>query len=315
MCTNKLNVTSVFSVLVVMVLLFFAPYGHAKSANTSGTSRMEPLPVYQKGTTFVYSDGSWETVVANSPDRVTWRDHRGYVSSGSADFTRRRTEWQTKTRQGYRQFEPRKDLWIKHKTSLWPLQIGNEASYSETGVWQRHGEPENTYRANWSCEVAGNEKIPVMAGEFDTWKIVCKRYAGKKLSAKSRLREIKIWHYAPEVGHFVLATRQYYTGKPSQRIELLAVLPPLNGLSAAAKRQLQSDFQKALEFKKSGESLKWSLPGSALYGEIKPTGTFRLDNGKYARRYIQKINLQQKQQTFYGMAIRDTKGKWTVPRR
>jgi hypothetical protein len=312
---NK-TIDSLFLMLVLVIIFLVLNTGIAK-AHQHGKNMPETatLPVYQKGTTFVYSDGSWETVVANSPDRVTWRDHRGYVSSGSADFTRRRTEWQTRTRQGNRQFAPRNDLWVKHKTSLWPLKTGNEASYSETGVWQRDGETENTYRAKWSCEVVGTEKVSVMAGEFDTWKIVCKRYAGNRVSSKSRLREIKSWHYAPEVGHYVLATRQYYTGRPSQRIELLAVLPKLNGLSAAAKRQLQSDFQKALEFKKSGESLKWSLPGSALSGEIKPTGTFRLDTGKYARRYIQKINLQQKQQTFYGMAIRDTKGKWIIPRR
>ena len=155
----------------------------------------------------------------------------------------------------------------------------------------------------------------MMAGEFDTWKIVCKRYAGKKMSAKSRLREIKTWYYAPEVGHYVLATRQYYTGKAPQRLELMAVLPPLEGLPAAAKRQLRSEFQKALEFKKSGEPLKWSLPKSAVSGEIMPTGTFRLDKGQYARRYVQTLNRPQGKQTYYGMAVRDTKGRWVIPRR
>ena len=253
------NIRSLFYFLILIAIVTFlslVSYGIATAHQHTG-KKLNPasLPVYQKGTTFVYSDGSWETVVANSADKVTWRDHRGYLSSGSADFTRRRTEWQSKTRQGIRQFEPRKDLWVKHKLSLWPLKIGNEASYAETGVWQRQGEPENSYRANWSCEVAGKERVSVMAGEFDTWKIVCKRYAGKRLSAKSRIREIKTWHYAPEVGHYVLATRQYFTGKPSRRLELLAVLPPLSGLSAAAKRRLQSNIQKALELKKSGESL------------------------------------------------------------
>lgn len=305
-----------FKLVMVITFLFFITDGFAAGQQHTGEKlNFAPLPTYAKGTTFIYSDGSSETVVANSPDKVIWRDHRGYQSSGSADFTRRRTEWQTKTRQGTRHFEPRKDLWAKHKTSLWPLQIGNVASYTETGVWQRQGEPENSYRANWSCEVAGKERVSVMAGEFDTWKIVCKRYAGKRVSAKSRLREIKTWHYAPEVGHYVLATRQYFTGKPSRRLELLAVLPPLDGLSAVAKRRLQSKFQKALEFKKSGESLKWSLPKSALSGEIMPTGTFRLNKGQYARRYVQIFNLPQGRQAYHGMAVRDAKGRWIVPRR
>lgn len=316
MTRNNGNLFYFLILIIVVIFMSFISYGFATAQQPTGKHlNVAPLPVYQKGTTFVYSDGSWETVVANTPDKVTWRDHRGYLSSGLADFTRRRTEWQSKTRQGTRQLEPRRDLWVKHKLSLWPLQIGNEAGYTETGVWQRQGEPENSYRANWSCEVAGKERVSVMAGEFDTWKIVCKRYAGKRVSAKSRIREIKTWHYAPEVGHHVLATRQYFTGKPSRRLELLAVLPPLDGLSAAARRRLQSNFQKALEFKKSGESLKWSLPKSALSGHIMPTGTFRLNQGQYARRYVQIFNLPQGQQTYHGMAVRDAKGKWVIPRR
>lgn len=313
------NIRNLFYFLILIVIVTFLSlisYGFAIAEQHTGKMlNIAPLPVYQKGTTFVYSDGSWETVVANSPDTVTWRDHRGYLSSGSADFTRRRAEWQRKTRQGTRQFEPRKDLWARHKLSLWPLQTGNVASYAETGVWQQKGESENSYRANWTCKVVGKERISVMAGEFDTWKIVCKRYAGKNVSAKSRLREIKTWHYAAEIGHYVLATRQYYTGKAPKRLELLAVLPPLDDLSAAAKRRLQSKFQKALEFKKSGESLKWSLPKSALTGEIKPTGTFRLNGGQYARRYVQIFSRPQGQQTYYGMAVRDSHGRWIVPRR
>ena len=314
---NKNRGNLFYFLILIIVVTFMSLISHGLATAYQHTGKMldpAPLPTYQKGTTFVYSDGSWETVVANSPDKVTWRDHRGYLSSGSADFTRRRTEWQSKTRQAIRQFDSRKDLWVKHKLSLWPLQIGNEASYTESGVWQRQGEPENSYRANWLCEVTGKERVSVMAGEFDTWKIVCRRYAAKRFSAKSRIREIKTWYYAPTVGHYVLATRQYYTGKASKRLELLAVLPPLDGLSTSGKRRLQSNFQKAMEFKKSGESLKWSLPKSALSGNIMPTGTFRLENGKYARRYVQTLNRPQGQQTYYGMAVRNMKGKWVIPR-
>ncbi len=313
---NKGNLSYFIILAIVVAILYLTKYGFAAAQQHTGKSLpTAPLPTYRQGTTFVYSDGSWETVVANSAGRVTWRDHRGYVSSGSADFTRRRAEWQTRTRQGARQFSARQDIWVKYKTSLWPLQIGNEASYIETGVWRRKGEPENTYQANWACEVVGTERVSVMAGEFDTWKIECKRYAAGRVSGKSRLREIKTWHYAPEIGHYVLAARQYYTGKEPKRLELLAVLPPLEGLSASAKRQLQSKFQKALESKKSGESLKWSLPDKTLSAKIVPTATFRLDDGRYSRRYIQILSRPQGRQTYYGMAFRNAKGRWVIPRR
>jgi len=306
-----------FAILIIIVtIIYLMSYGFAAAQQHPGNKlSFASLPTYRQGTTFIYSDGSWETVVANSANEVTWRDHRGYVSSGSADFTRRRAEWQTRTRQGSRQFEERKDLWVRQKTSLWPLQIGNEASYSETGAWQQKGEEENTYRTNWACEVVGTERVSVMAGEFDTWKIECKRYTASRFASRSLLREIKTWNYSPEIGHYILATQQYFDGKAPKRLELLAVLPPLDGLSALAKSQIQSKFQKALEFNKSGEPLKWSLANSTLAGEFMPTGTFRLEDGRYARRYIQVLNRPQGQQAYYGMAVRDTKGRWVIPRR
>ena len=316
MRANKIVMTAGVFWITILISTWISSYGHATTLNSSKTAlRPEPLPQYTKGTTFVYSDGSWEMVVASDIDQVTWRNNRGYVSSGSVDFTRRRASWQTKTRQGTRQFSARQDLWFKHKTSLWPLKIGNVASYTENGIWQRQGEPETSYRANWSCNVVGTERISVMAGKFDTWKIVCKRYAGKKVSSKSRLREIKTWYYAPEVGHYVLATRTYYTGKPPKRTELLAVLPPLTGLSPASKRRIQLKFQKALESKKTGESLKWSTPDSSLKIEIRPIGTYRLEDGRFARRFVQVLNRPQGQQAYYGMAFRNAKGVWIIPRR
>jgi hypothetical protein len=316
MFKREINSTRFVFAIACLILVPLTPYGGTKTSQAAGSElRQAPLPVYKKGKTFIYSNGTWETVTASSQAFVIWRDHRGFVSSGSPDFTRRRADWQTKTRQGARQFGPRKDLWIKKKTSLWPLQIGNVAAYSETSTQRRKDEPEKTSLYNWSCEVAGTERVSVMAGEFETWKIVCKRYSGKKVSSKSSIREIKTWYYAPEIGHYVLTTNQYFTGKSAKRLELVAVLPPLDGLSASARRRMETAFQKAMEFKKSGQSVPWSLPGTSISGEIKPTATFRLDNGRYFRRYVQVFNLPQGRQTYYGMAIRDKKGKWVIPRR
>ncbi len=97
-----------------------------------------PLPSYSKGTTFVYSDGRWETVTAVSPGVVTWSDYRGLVSSGLPDFTHRPSKWESKTRSVTRQFGPRPDLYTQNDTTLWPLRAGNVANYSETGTWIRY---------------------------------------------------------------------------------------------------------------------------------------------------------------------------------
>jgi surface antigen len=74
-------------------------------------------------------------------------------------------------------------------------------------------------------------------------------------------------------------------------------------------------FQKAMEFRKSGESVPWSMPDTAWSGKITPTGTFRLLDGRYSRRFIHKLNLPDGQRTYYGLALRNANGKWIIPRR
>jgi surface antigen len=276
----------------------------------------EPLPVYRQGTTFVYADGTWETVNAVAPNIVTWKDHRGYTSNGTPDFTRRRIYYQTRTRQGTRTFRAREDLVFKGKEDLWPLIIGNRASYTETGTWidKRDGS-EHSYRSHWSCEVAGIERVTVPAGEFSTWKITCTRYNVPRQGVQSRAKEIKTWYFAPEIGHYVLVTRNYLYDKPSRRQELLAVLPPKKILPTRARRKMERSFQKAMEHKVSGNSASWSMSSAAASGITTPYGTFKLEDGTFCRRYVQDLNFSDDQQTYYGMACRNPKGKWVVPRR
>ena len=120
-----------FFMILTMVLL-----GCTAAQHTADTDHAPvPLPVYRQGTTFVYADGTWETVHAVAPNIVTWKDHRGYTSNGEPDFTRRRIYYKTRTRQGTRKFGVREDLILKIKDFLWPLKIGNRTSYTETGTW------------------------------------------------------------------------------------------------------------------------------------------------------------------------------------
>jgi len=273
------------------------------------------LPAYESGTTYVYSNGSWETVAGTSSQLVTWHDHRGNVYMRATDFTYRSVSWKTGSRQGSRQIVARSDSLVPKNTSLWPLQEGNVSSFTEMVTSSESGEPEKTYRVNWICEVRGKERVAVMTGEFDTWKIVCRRYNNFQNPSKAKVKETRTWHYAPEIMHYVLTERQYPGGKEARRMELLAILPPLNKFSELARRQMSEAFQIALEYKKRGEIATWSTPKTSGSGQITPTETFRLDDGRYSRRYIQKINYPDGQRTYYGLAVRDSNGQWIIPRR
>lgn len=273
------------------------------------------LPTYRTGMTFLYSNGRRETVEAVKSDWVTWRNHRGYTSVGSRDFTYRRTQWQTRTRRGTRQIQARNDLFGgPSKLSLWPLAAGNKARYIETGRWQDEKGHGRTFRAQWRAEVVGQERIRVMAGEFDTWKIVADRYSlGTAYSRRNRLRERRTWYYAPAVGHYVRYETDYRGRKTSRVVELVSVRPPLKGLPAGVRSTIDSNFQKALEKNRSGQPLRWDLPGYSAAGLTQPTATFRLAKGRYCRHYIQEFEIGQGQEKYFGLACRDGLGRWRPP--
>jgi len=111
------------------------------------------------------------------------------------------------------------------------------SGFTEMVTSNNSGEPQKSYRVNWTCEVIGTERVAVMAGQFDTWKIACKRYNNSKNHSRARVKETRTWNYAPEIEHFVLTERQNPGRKAARRLELLAVLPPLSGLSDVTRHQ------------------------------------------------------------------------------
>ncbi len=275
-----------------------------------------PRPEYQAGTTYVYDNGSWETVQTVAPEEVTWHNYRGDISSGSPDFTHRRTTWETRTRSGTRHFRERRD-WadLPALASVWPLAPGKTARYIESGSWRDEDNREHTYEAQWRLEVAGQERIRVKAGKFDTWKIIGYRFSAGDAFKPSRLREKRIWYYAPAVGHYVKMERQYLSRRPDRSIELLAVLPSVDGMPRAVQTAFQDSFQQALEKMPSGDALKWNHAELGLAGTITPTATFKLASGDYCRQYVQHLNRSGEQQTFFGLACRTDAGRWEIPRR
>jgi len=266
-----------------------------------------PLPTYEVGTSYVYSDGRWETVSEVDGDTVTWVNYRGYPSVGSADFIYKRSQWRTKTRKGERRFSPRGIFWVEEST-LWPLKVGNRVDFRENGAWRKKDGPLKRYKSFWSCEVVGTERVSVMAGEFDTWVI-----RGRRLSSKGKKREVKTWYYAPEVGHVVLVERRLKSRKHPIQKELLAVVAPRKTVVPEVRLVMEDNLQKALELNKAGASETWSDTGSGLSGETIPIGTFRLDDGTFCRNYIQKLDQGDGEKIYHGMACRSSKGRWLVP--
>ncbi len=265
------------------------------------------LPLYVKGTTYLYSDGGWERVRDVRGEEVSWLNHRGKVYKGSMDFILPATYWKTKKREGRRSFYPITGIFDRDGSdSLWPLYPGKSFRFLEKGRWRDLDGPERPYYRYWFCKVIGKERVSVLIGDFDGWRIECKRF-----NRRHRLREIRTWHYVPEVGHYVLYVRKVKR-RPEKRVELLAILPPRDSLPQQTARLMDDSFQKALEFNRSGVPVRWTDPGSGVSGEVVPLGTFRTGDGLYCRRYRQTILSRGMERRYYGLACR-IDGKWRVP--
>ena len=304
------------AVNLLVFLLLQTLVGCSSAVTVSLSEPISPtLPNYRLGTTYVYSDGSWETVTEITPSLVTWRDNRGNVYSRSLDFTHLPANSQSQTKQVSRRFVPRGDFIVHQDTSLWPLQEGKTAGYTEIVTVRKKLEPEKSYQRSWTCQVNGTERVAALAGDFDTWKIVCQRYNNYQNPSKSKIREIRTWYYAPEISHFVLTERNLLSKNSTRRLELLAILPPLAEFSSSALDSLNQTFQMALEYKKSGETVAWSIPDTSWSGKITPTSTFKLSDGRYSRRYVQKLNFGDGERTYYGLAVRTSTEGWVIPGR
>jgi len=275
-----------------------------------------PLPQYKAGTKFVYSNGTWETVMQAGPEQVIWVNHRGNRSTGMPDFTYKRNAWETRDRQGRRSFN-QADFWLQDVTeTLWPLQPGNKTRYDEVGWWSSSSGIERNYDSYWSCEVMGTERISVVAGDFDTWKITCRRYSDK-FKANRKTREYRTWYYAPSVNHWVLELRDYNGYRENRRTELAAILPDLSSFTAADDEVMfiKKQFQNALETSPKGVTDIWQNPRTRLYVSLTPQQSFKLENGHFCRQYQQKIGDGEKSHEFPGIACRNDEGRWVVPRR
>jgi hypothetical protein len=119
MCTFKFTGTLAFLRYLLLFQLLMLPIGCSTATKPVGTHDVSvALPSYELGATYVYSDGSWESVAGISPQLVTWHDHRGNGYNRFSDFTYPSAKWKTRKRHGSREFVLRNDVLFKKKTSL-----------------------------------------------------------------------------------------------------------------------------------------------------------------------------------------------------
>ena len=229
------------------------------------------LPRYAVGERFHYSDGRVEQVLGLDGDRVLWRRVGGSDFAGDRDFTLPRAAWVSRGKTV-------RDVVEGAPPSLWPLQVGKDTRLSvRRTITDTDGQSQSSSR-DWRCRVADTVLIKVRIGSFEAYEIRCVRYAG------NRPVEVRIWHYAPEIAHYMRYERRL-RGRPPLIRELVAIDPPAEAMSQRVRAQQAEAVQKSLEHQPQGAAIPWGDP-RGVNGAVTPLTTFRGGDGRYCRSYI-----------------------------
>lgn len=267
---------------------------------------LEPaeLPTYRAGDKFYYSNGARDTVVSVNGDDVEM-----------INKNKRKSIYSRNPFQPYKYFESS----TKHTTkntdavlgNLWPLSIGKGDKYISNAsyITIQTGQAKD-FRQIWECEVEGSERVTILAGNFDTYRVTCERYsdAGKRYQTRT-------WFYAPEIQSYVLRRDFYFSSKKERFRELTAIRPSLTDLERKIRNSIVRSWQDALENSRSGEMVSWSNKAGTIKAEVVPLSTFKAENGQYCRTYRQYLTLDGATRTYGGVACRTEKLKWRTPKR
>ena len=165
------------------------------------------------------------------------------------------------------------------------------------------------YTQKWSCETTGTKHVRVLAGEFDTYQVDCKRY-----STSGRWWQNRTWYYAPSIGTYVLR-RDFYKKSGERFRELTALRPSLQDEPDNVRQGIIHAWQVALESKKRGEIQSWTDNESGTSVQVEPLNTYQAKNGQFCRTYKQYLTRKGATNIYMGVACRTGKLKWRTPAR
>lgn len=148
------------------------------------------LPSYVKGSWYAFNDGSRDVVVEIAGDTIVWQDEKGRLETRYRNPVLPRLKW------------PRGETRVLAKPdALWPLMPGNTVQFQEL-----RNELDVTRRLTqskarvWRCSVQHVALLETEAGSFETYPISCEL---RSRGSANRLLGTRLWHYAPEIGHYV----------------------------------------------------------------------------------------------------------------
>lgn len=257
-------------------------------------------PLYQVGSSYVYSDGSVETVTGVKGDLVRWTGEDGSRFTTRRSFFVPPVYWERQTQSGSTRLD--------QESSHWLQEVGQETDFvAHTTIKQ--GEDGGTVleetRARWRCRAVERERLTALIGTFDTLKVACDSKAGKAGDSVHR-----IWHYARGLDHYLYRSEG---SDPARAAELIAIRPRVADWPPIARAALGRAIEWALTTTEDGQALPWSSSAVEVKVTIAINRSYRDQEGTDCRTFFQIWTDARGKRIYPGVACQGSAGAWNIP--
>lgn len=260
-------------------------------------------PRYQVGSRFVYADGEVRTVLSVDGERVDWTSSKSGHFVAYRNFLMPDLSWASPETSGKRTF-------MKAPGDLWPQADGAEVTFSATMDVEYKTRPGSPSQQNetWRCRLEGEKELTVRAGEFRTRQITCNGQLEPDGTSLQR-----IWHYAPEIGQYVLYEEVDGSRQLQRRSELLAIVPGTGAWPPVAQAGLGWAIEHALETSAPGERTTWTSSAVDVEVTIEPGAPAAAGEEGTCRNFVQIWSKPGSEEVYPALSCRAASGHWQIP--
>jgi hypothetical protein len=302
--TKRAQFPCLAAMVLLSLLLFLA------GCQTSGRNPLQTeadqvllsrtrLPDYVPGEYFVYDDGTSLLVTSVSDGMVTWKHHNGVTSKGYPNFIIPDLIWSSANRSSAGHTAAQPDL-------LWPLTVGKreQFTFSQTITHKDGRAPEQIDR-DWACTVEGTTRVAVPAGEFNTIVIACSRFS----TTSGSWRATRRFHYAPEVGHYVIREDRHRR-RANTRRELVALGFNSTVLPQRDQVKLNQTLRSALSKNRDGRASFWRSKSGDISAMLVPVTSYTGSGNQSCREYRSVYSVRGRIREHGRDVCRQTDGSW-----
>jgi hypothetical protein len=262
------------------------------------------LPEAHPGDRIYYTNGGREKITEVKGERTVWRRSRSSKTVRSSNFIMPTLAWSNSKYLGEQKSSD-------SAGDIWPLRSGKEAHFS-TRIASTNKETGEVYNGirYWDCEVEDSERISILAGNFDTYKVECVR-----TNDMGKFRQERVWYYAPAIGQTVLRLDRYSSSKRQpKRTEMMAYTPSMRTFGKEARKSYWRFFRKTMENRPSGKTRVWKDKRSGGAVSLTPLKTLQQSDGTFCRQYWVSVKDKRGSRQGAGIACRDERKLWRIPK-